>query len=38
MLNRPVAAPFHEKPVHSFYVSGTLEKSHPNFAGFYDKL
>jgi benzoyl-CoA reductase subunit B len=37
MLNRSVPAPLDEKTIYSLYVFGTLQKSHGDFADFYEK-
>lgn len=38
MLNRAVPAPLDEKSIYSLYVFGTLQKSNPDFADFYEEL
>jgi benzoyl-CoA reductase subunit B len=36
MLNRAIPAPLDEKSIYSLYVFGTLQKSHEDFANFYE--
>jgi benzoyl-CoA reductase subunit B len=38
MLNRTIPAPLDEKSIYSLYVFGTLQKSHKDFADFYEVL